>query len=470
MGFFSRLIVRFLNSSHFKVEESWLNGLVISDQYGDKGLILCCIDHDQSQYVLKIVSTFSKEKKIEVNKIVEDNDELENNLKKTNIKTIQINDEEEEDDQLISYDSYEDEGESDEEESEDDQKKDFFDQELEIDYEKYAYIPEEENSIPVGKTINIVYQKPIQKPMGIVESIKLNSQRYSQNVISNIHPTISPQMEKKTKKSSIQFDPVSKLSLIPKFSLNAKLNIAGFARCLVSYSGNEKEISLKEGEIIQVISEENLIGRLAGTTNIGKFQKEHVDFFNSPETMYSSEWKQFYPKKNTWLPVPENTKEIIEKCFLKFCTVGEPKKRTIDEYEVDLIHMKISGKFSTTSERETYQLTRDERQKLVFTMSDYKTILENILFFLEETVIKELYSEVHISDEIKDFVENSKVIYSDISNVLDKIKSAEIQLLNYDKPQILDFYSNVKNVKSFLLSNFLFLIKIFCYYNFLFRI
>ena len=63
LGFFSRLIVRFLNSGNFTVNECWLNGLLISDDIGDSALVVCVVDHERSQYVLKVISHYSQEKK-----------------------------------------------------------------------------------------------------------------------------------------------------------------------------------------------------------------------------------------------------------------------------------------------------------------------------------------------------------------------------------------------------------------------
>ena len=59
LGFFSRLIIRFLNINSYRVQEIWLNGIVLKDNFGDQALILCSIDHSQSRYLLTIVTQFS---------------------------------------------------------------------------------------------------------------------------------------------------------------------------------------------------------------------------------------------------------------------------------------------------------------------------------------------------------------------------------------------------------------------------
>ena len=50
-----------MNSGNFNVEECWLNGILVSDESGDRALVLCKIDHQHSQYILEIVSEFSQE-------------------------------------------------------------------------------------------------------------------------------------------------------------------------------------------------------------------------------------------------------------------------------------------------------------------------------------------------------------------------------------------------------------------------
>ena len=67
LGFFSRLLVRFLNSTSFNVTDMWLNGLVLQDTNGDKALIVNNVNHLNSLYNIKIVSQFSEKASPKVN-------------------------------------------------------------------------------------------------------------------------------------------------------------------------------------------------------------------------------------------------------------------------------------------------------------------------------------------------------------------------------------------------------------------
>ena len=63
LGFFSRLIVRFFNSSKLTVEECWQHGIVLADEFGDLALVLCDYDHSKSHYSVKVFSQFSPDNK-----------------------------------------------------------------------------------------------------------------------------------------------------------------------------------------------------------------------------------------------------------------------------------------------------------------------------------------------------------------------------------------------------------------------
>ena len=266
---------------------------------------------------------------------------------------------------------------------------------------------------------------------------------------------------------SLKFEKKKPLSN-PKFTLEKKLNLYCFARALVNYNGGKNQLSFKEGDIIQVTNFKKSKGRIAGEKNVSYFHKEMVQFLPSLELLYSIQWYVFYPKKNLLEPISDTMNVLIEKNFLKYCTLGIPKTFVTEDYEIDLKNMKITGKFSTTSEKETYQLSREKQEATNlnrFTLSEMKTIFKNVLYFLDNTVVSELYSEISVSDQIKSFVEHFKNFYHEIEDRIVRIEEVEKRLLNDRNFESTESFNTISSSR-FFLSGIYFILFFFFNFNF----
>lgn len=144
-------------------------------------------------------------------------------------------------------------------------------EESEINFEDYKY--KSENQLKEEKEETQESHSKKKKVLTIFDSNQKNFSVFDNSI------KLAGAISKNAKKNRLDF----------------KLGIEGFAKCLNDFSCHQ--FSFREGDIIQVISVEESLGRVFASDKVFHFDKAMVEFLeNSPETNIPENWffKFFY--------------------------------------------------------------------------------------------------------------------------------------------------------------------------------
>ena len=164
-----------------------------------------------------------------------------------------------------------------------------------------------------------------------------------------------------------------------------KLEVIAFARALVSYEGADRVLSMKEGDILQILSNTENLAKIAGSSVEGYFIPSLVQIVDTPDINPSGTFWFFYaPKQSAWHNCFEASEEI-ETAYLRYCEKGEPQvielKTSEKKVQVDFSRMKV--KVIENEIDEIHQLRRGE-SPLSFTFTDLQIAAKNLVSFLEK--------------------------------------------------------------------------------------